>query len=87
MNARTCSLFARQGHTYSGGPFPLYSSEDVRTDTVCVRIFARVQDDLAAAIIHFGTSYPGPRMVLHIEADDLHGVRESEESVDDVRGE
>lgn len=39
----------------------------------------------AAAIIHFGTFYPGPGKVLHIEDVDLHRVQEPKESGDDVK--
>ena len=84
MRGLAASSLGKDTHT-AGGAFPLYNSEDVRTDTVRVRIYARVQDDLAAAIIHIGTFYPGPGKVLHIEADDLHQAQESDESVDDVK--
>ena len=84
MRGLAASSLGKDTNT-AGGAFPLYSSEDVRTDIVRVRIYARVQDDLAAAVIHFGTFYPGPGKVLHIEADDLQRVQESKESVDDVK--
>ena len=67
-----------------GKTFPLYSCEDVQTDTVRVHIHAKIPDG-PAAIMHFGTFYPGPGKVLHVEDDDQHRIQEPKAIGDGVK--